>query len=132
MFRRQKDMRAEPVKRVVALGESTTWGYSVSEKSLCWVNQVVQALGEFQGAPIELVNQGIGSNVLTPLFALRSNFTDREPLRQRLRMMPKFGHGHAEADAMAQRVTRTTCGPGRPEPASCPLVPWPKLGVFRS
>ena len=60
------DMRAEPVRKVVALGESTTWGYSVSAKDKCWVNQVVSALEEFQGAKIELVNQGIGSNVLTP------------------------------------------------------------------
>lgn len=66
MFTRQKDMRAEPVKRVIALGESTTWGYSVSSKDKCWVNQVVFALEEFQGEKIELINQGIGSNVLTP------------------------------------------------------------------
>jgi hypothetical protein len=30
MFVKQKDMRSEPVRRVVALGESTTWGYLVS------------------------------------------------------------------------------------------------------
>jgi len=66
MFVRQKDMRAEPVKRVVALGESTTWGYSVSSKDKCWVNQVAAMLEEFQGEKIELINQGIGSNVLTP------------------------------------------------------------------
>lgn len=66
MFARQKDMRAEPVKRAVALGESTTWGYSVSSKDKCWVNQVVAMLEEFQGEKIELINQGIGSNVLTP------------------------------------------------------------------
>ena len=66
MFARQKDMRANPVKRVVALGESSTWGYSVSSKDKCWVNQVVAALKEFQGSKIELINQGIGSNVLTP------------------------------------------------------------------
>ena len=65
MFQRQKDMRAEPVRRVVALGESTTWGYSVSDKEQCWVNQVVRLLEEFQGEPIELINQGIGSNVIT-------------------------------------------------------------------
>lgn len=65
MFKRQRDMRAEPVKRVVALGESTTWGYSVSSKDKCWVNQVVAALEEFQGSKIDLINQGIGSNVLT-------------------------------------------------------------------
>jgi len=65
MFKRQIDQRSEPVRRVLALGESTTWGYSVSDKSKCWVNQVVRMLEEFQGAEIELVNQGIGSNVLT-------------------------------------------------------------------
>jgi len=59
-------MRSEPVKRVVALGESTTWGYSVSSKDKCWVNQVVALLEKFQGSKIELINQGIGSNVLTP------------------------------------------------------------------
>jgi len=66
MFKRQTDMRAEPVRRVVALGESTTWGYSVSSKEKCWVSQVVRMLEEFQGSEIELINQGIGSNVITP------------------------------------------------------------------
>jgi len=66
MFKRQIDMRPEPVKRIVALGESTTWGYSASAKEKCWVNQVTAMLEEFQGSPIELINQGIGSNVLTP------------------------------------------------------------------
>ena len=65
MLERQRDMRAEPVRRVVALGESTTWGYSVSVKEKCWVNQVVRLLEEFQGESIELINQGIGSNVIT-------------------------------------------------------------------
>lgn len=59
-------MRSEPVRTVVALGESTTWGYSASSKEKCWVNQVVAFLEEFQGSRIELINQGIGSNVLTP------------------------------------------------------------------
>jgi lysophospholipase L1-like esterase len=65
-MQRPLDLRAEPVRRIVALGESTTWGYSVSAKEKCWVNQVTSMLEEFQGAPIELINQGIGSNVLTP------------------------------------------------------------------
>ncbi|MDA0840509.1 MAG: SGNH/GDSL hydrolase family protein, partial [Planctomycetota bacterium] len=66
MFKRQQDMRAEPVQRIVALGESTTWGYSVSSKDKCWVNRVVRSLEECQGTPIEFYNKGIGSNVLTP------------------------------------------------------------------
>ena len=66
VFKRQTDLRSEPVERIIALGESTTWGYSVSDKSRCWVGQVIAMLEEFQGAAIELINQGIGSNVLTP------------------------------------------------------------------
>ena len=66
MFERQTDLRSEPVRRVVALGESTTWGYSVSSKEKCWVDQVVSMLQEFQGSEIEFINQGIGSNVITP------------------------------------------------------------------
>ena len=58
MFERQKNMRSEPVQRIVALGESTTWGYSVSSKDRCWVNQVARMLEEFQDAEIELINQG--------------------------------------------------------------------------
>ncbi len=66
MFKSQTDMRKDAINKVVALGESTTWGYSVSDKDKCWVNQVVRMLVEFQGEEIELINQGIGSNVLTP------------------------------------------------------------------
>ena len=65
MFKRQTDMRSKTVKRIVSLGESTTWGYTVSDKSKCWVNEVTEMLAEFQGSEIELINQGIGSNVLT-------------------------------------------------------------------
>lgn len=66
MFQRQKDLRSDPIERIVALGESTTWGYSVSAKEKCWVNLVASMLERFQGQPIELVNKGIGSNVITP------------------------------------------------------------------
>lgn len=65
MFKRQRDQRSEPIKSIIALGESTTWGFSVSSKDKCWVNQTVRMLEEFQGLPIEIINQGIGSNVIT-------------------------------------------------------------------
>lgn len=66
MFKKQIDMRSEPVHIMVALGESTAWGYSVSSKEKCWVSQLGGMLEEFQGEKIEVINQGIGSNVLTP------------------------------------------------------------------
>ena len=67
MLSPQKDMRSEPVQRIVTMGDSITRGYSVRGKRLCWVNRTVQMLEEFQGSEIELINQGIGGNVLTPL-----------------------------------------------------------------
>ncbi|MGB9596758.1 MAG: SGNH/GDSL hydrolase family protein [Candidatus Poribacteria bacterium] len=67
MFRRRKDIRSDPINRIVAIGESSTWGYSASSKDKCWVNLVTSMIEEFQGSKIELINQGIGSNVLTPL-----------------------------------------------------------------
>ncbi len=54
MFKRQVELRSEPVGRVVVLGESTTWGYSVSSKEKCWVNQVVRMLEEFYGGKSSL------------------------------------------------------------------------------
>jgi lysophospholipase L1-like esterase len=65
MMERPEDMRREPVNRIVALGESTTWGYSVSNKEKCWVNCVARMIEQWQGSPVELINQGIGSNVIT-------------------------------------------------------------------
>lgn len=49
------------------MGESITWGYTASSKEKCWVNLVAEMLEACQGSPIELLNQGVGSNVLTPL-----------------------------------------------------------------
>lgn len=66
MLVHQVDRRAEPVRRMVALGESTTLGASASSIEKCWVSQVAALLEEFQGSKIEVINQGIGSNVLTP------------------------------------------------------------------
>ena len=43
------------------------------------------------------------------LEALRGNFKDNEPLRQRLAQLPKFGQGDKAADEMAQRVSSTVC-----------------------
>jgi len=65
MFRRQADRRSEPVERIVVFGESTAWGYSVSSKEKCWANRVAKYIEEFQGSPVELINQGIGGNVIT-------------------------------------------------------------------
>lgn len=79
-----KDRRATPVKKIVAMGESNTWGYSVSTKEKCWVSQVAKMLEEFQGSPIELINQGIGSNVLTPECPAYEDFSAKPSALERV------------------------------------------------
>ena len=65
MMIRQKDMRSEPVRRVVSLGESHVDGMTASSPQMRWVNQTVKLLEEFQGQPIEFINKGISANVIT-------------------------------------------------------------------
>lgn len=64
---RKTDKRANLVKTIVALGESHTWGYSVTDKEECWVNRVTRLIEQYQGEKVRLINQGIGSNIVTPL-----------------------------------------------------------------
>jgi len=52
---------------MVTLGESTTEGYSASSKERCWASLLAGMIADRQGQPVELINRGMGSNVLTPL-----------------------------------------------------------------
>lgn len=58
-------MRATAIKKIVALGDSITWGMSATKEEKRWVNLVVSMLEEYQGSKIELVNEGICANILT-------------------------------------------------------------------
>jgi lysophospholipase L1-like esterase len=60
------DRRSEAVRRMVTLGESTTAGASASSVEVCWASVVGRILGDCQGQPLQLINKGLGSNVLTP------------------------------------------------------------------
>lgn len=64
---KQKDMRSKSVKRIVALGDSITWGFSATKKERCWVNLVVSMIEEYQESKTELFNKGIPANILTTL-----------------------------------------------------------------
>ncbi len=61
------DARAEPFRRLVALGESHVAGDGTSAPERRWVNVLAALLTEFQGAPVELVNKGIGANSVSPI-----------------------------------------------------------------
>jgi lysophospholipase L1-like esterase len=61
-----RDLRSEPFRIMVALGESHVAGMSASEERFRWVNVVADLLSEFQGVPVQLYNKGISANAISP------------------------------------------------------------------
>jgi len=49
----------------MTLGESTTAGGWASCRQRCWANQLARSINEFQRVPVQLVNVGIGANVIS-------------------------------------------------------------------
>ena len=54
----------QDITRVVALGDSITYGRSASAPELCWVNLTVRMLEKWKGGPVVLMNKGISGNIL--------------------------------------------------------------------
>ena len=50
---------------LMTLGESTTAGGWASHRENCWANQLARLINEFQRVPVQLVNVGIGANVIS-------------------------------------------------------------------
>ena len=50
---------------LMTLGESTTAGGWASYRERCWANQLARLINEFQRIPVQLVNVGIGANVIS-------------------------------------------------------------------
>ena len=48
------------------LGESTAAGGWSSCRERCWAQQLARLINEFQRVPVQLVNVGIGANVISP------------------------------------------------------------------
>ena len=50
---------------LVTLGESTTAGGWSSCRERCWASQLARLINEFQRVPVQLLNVGIGANVIS-------------------------------------------------------------------
>ncbi len=61
----KKDWWAKEFRKLVTLGESTTAGGWSSNRELCWASQLARLINELQRIPVELVNVGIGANVIS-------------------------------------------------------------------
>ena len=61
----KKDWRTEEFRCLVALGESTTAGGWSTAQQQSWVSVLGNLIGDFQDAPVHVVNSGIGANVIS-------------------------------------------------------------------
>ena len=61
----KKDWCDREFRKLVTLGESTTAGGWSSSPELCWASQLAKLISEFQHKPVELINSGIGANVIS-------------------------------------------------------------------
>ncbi len=59
------DWHAEPFRVLVTLGESTTAGGWSSTPDRCWPPVLAALISDFQDEPVQLVNSGIGANVIS-------------------------------------------------------------------
>jgi lysophospholipase L1-like esterase len=61
----KKDWRPEEFRKLVTLGESTTAGGWSTAPERCWPPRLAALINDFQAAPVELFNAGIGGNVIS-------------------------------------------------------------------
>ncbi len=61
----KRDWRSAPFEVAVALGESTTAGGTATSPGLCWVSRLAVLLNECQLKPVNMINHGIGSNLIS-------------------------------------------------------------------
>ena len=61
----KKDWWDREFKWLFTLGESTTAGGWSSCRERCWAAQLARLINEFQRVPVQLVNMGIGANVIS-------------------------------------------------------------------
>jgi len=61
----KRDWWDKEFKVLMTLGESTTAGGWSSTRERCWASQLARLINEFQRIPVQLVNVGIGANVIS-------------------------------------------------------------------
>ena len=61
----KRDWWNKEFRVLMTLGESTTAGGWSSCRERCWASQLARLINEFQHVPVQLVNMGIGANVIS-------------------------------------------------------------------
>ena len=61
----KRDWWPEEFRKLVTLGESTTAGGWSTSPDRCWASVLAALFNDYQSQPVELVNAGIGGNVIS-------------------------------------------------------------------
>jgi len=61
----KRNWHGQEFRKLVMLGESTTAGGWASSPERCWVSRLAALIDDVQAQPAELVNSGIGANVIS-------------------------------------------------------------------
>lgn len=61
----KRDWWDKEFKILMSLGASTTAGGWSSCRDRCWASQLAHLINEFQRVPVQLINQGIGANLIS-------------------------------------------------------------------
>ncbi len=61
----KRDWWNKEFKVMFTLGESTTAGGWSSSRERCWASQLARMINEYQRVPVQLINVGIGANVIS-------------------------------------------------------------------
>ncbi len=81
----KKDWWDKEFSVLFTLGESTTAGGWSSSRERCWAAQLARTINEYQRVPVQLVNVGIGANVIStksPAYAFSGKPAADERLEQ--------------------------------------------------
>ena len=62
----RSDLRAQPIRRMVVMGESNAFGMNASQPKNEWVQVVAEQLRDGQDGPLRCYNHAIPSNVISP------------------------------------------------------------------
>ncbi len=72
--------RREPVRRLVTFGESHTVGISATRPGDGWAVVLKRLIDRFQDETVELINQGIGVDVLSKACPIYQEYEGRRPI----------------------------------------------------
>lgn len=80
MNRGINDLRDKEAKRLVVFGESHTVGASASEQAMGWPEVLADLISTFQETPVELINRGIGADVLSKSSPMYEDYEGKRPI----------------------------------------------------